>query len=130
MTNSFISRRALLQASAAVCAVSLAPPALSARAAMTPPDSYAAWIRHRGLQGWSVVCASRTEKGELLPFGAESSPSPTALHSPAPIERARNMIRADFAKRTGVAPDALAFKGVFLQGDALRVPVSIWVDFA
>ena len=132
MQNALISRRALLQASAAVYAATLAPAPVFARSAGAAiPDGYAVWIRHRGRQGWTVTCASRSQPGQFLPFSVASVPVQSFNHyGQAPIALAQETIRADFARRAGLPPESLSFNGGYIHGDRLRVPLSIWVDFA
>jgi hypothetical protein len=48
----------------------------------------------------------------------------------APVGLARKMILSDFATKSGLPPKSLALRGGFVEGDGIRVPVSIWIDFA
>ncbi len=131
MYNTSISRRALLRGSAFVGLVALNPLPLAACRAAAIPDGYAAWIRHRGQQGWTVTCASRYQVGSFLPFSVTKVPLSAAAsdYGSAPIGVAREAILADLAEKAGLLSSSLAFENGLIRGAGLRVPASVWVDY-
>ncbi len=130
MNETGISRRSLIQVSAAVWVIALAPPALRACSETAIPDGYAAWLRRRE-NGWEIVCASRSQNTGFTPFSVTSTPvlSPKDHLSP-PVNLAKETVLKDFAGRTGLTPPKVFLDSGLVSGGGVRVPIWVWADFA
>ena len=130
MNETAISRRSLIQVSAAAWVIALAPPALLACSETAIPDGYAVWLRRRE-DGWEIVCASRSQNKGFVPFSMTSVPvlSPKHHLSP-PVNLAKETVLKDFAGRTGMTPPKVFLDSGSVSGGGVRVPVWVWADFA
>jgi hypothetical protein len=127
MNDMAMSRRALLQASAAAWVLALAPLPVLAGSRKMIPDRYAAWLSRRE-QEWTIVCASRCKDMGFTPFSTAKAPASKHDFNPL-IGLAREMIVENFASTSGLAPPQIAFDGGLVHGVGFRVPVCIWTDF-